>query len=1495
MEVISSKSFEEDSSDEDNSQNENYNYNSEPYYKNYSQNKLDFNNISEEEIENNDNENNSNEMQINRINEINELDEDEEETEGNIDNNIEEHYEENEISNSVQNVENNTINTIDEENDEYNDNNSFNNNENNLYDNMCNYNIPVENITNKQNIQILIDNGVNRQMPFIFFENDKFVISEDAKKLFSQIGNNKIGIISFLGEYHNNNDKFLMLKKIISNNSDIELLNNTKNKNNNIENHNGLLLYSKPLIIKNNFCEEEFPCFIIDTFNFNNDTNMNMNEEEINQDSKLFLIIILISSLLIFNSIDNIGEKSFLNFDFILKLIKTIKIKNTLDEENESKIAEFLPLLLWSLQNSNLKLEDKNGNTITEKQYMEASLQTINGSSDSIEESNRIKTLIKNFFPERDCFVMTDSSKNSENNNLQKYEEDINILKNKIIKKTKPKTFYSYYLTGNMLIELIESLLNNINSGGVPILSNSWKYIMKSECNKVSKNLVSKLGNELKEYRNENINKKIFFDDNHIERYKIKIIQKYLKEFMNNNIIDDETKKEFCDKIKNKFETELKNYEKENEKIFEEKFIKDLNLLSNKFMENFTSSDIYEKNSYKFFQDFENFRETAVLAAPNFLKKNEILFNKILLIIKKFINGKIMKIKVINEEKTYLENENKKQEEKLNELNSELNMIKEKNNEFIQKLNNDIQLEKKKYKRVEDKINGQINIKTKEIENLKKEIELETNNYENKIKEIIETNNNLSKEIKLKDEQLLVMKMNNEKITSLYEQKSKFLEREITNWKDKYTITIKEGMIKENDLTKENLKLKEQNKILMRKDKNKREDSNRNYNNTNNNSFISKSRSKNNSKHNSKNNINENVNVNNMNNTNGIETKINNGNNNGNDNISVNTNNANNSGNNKIIKNNNLSGLMSYIKMNFKDKKSKMLKLDKFFLNRKKLSQEKIKEKSNDRKDENKINHNNSNNFYENEISDSNKRENSLKSNKTKKNSFNNYQDTNNSSKENKKKIADGQLINFNQYKDLINNAKDFKCKFCLKNFNFPEYKEHYNICTKNPININANTNTNTINNSNTQADYDSKDKSSNNIKMNSNSNTIFTSEKMNNSHLENEFNNENLSINKSTIKKFTLSNSSITSNHNNSINNIIVTVGTNLKSANNKNLKTNINNNNNNNGTVNNNGNINDNNNGNNGNNKITNNTNGTNNNVKNNNSIYISIGKSLNYRNKKDNSYTNNNNINSSNTINYSDNASTRGTNAIENNNNIKSNYKNINLYYYDNNKYNNNINKSNNNNVNNVFIPRKLKIKIIKGRIRKDKSGKPYLEYIINIDYDNITNWNINRRFNQFTNLYKTLRTISKESFEMPESSNIFNNITALFSGLSHENKILQLEKFLKDLTETDGINNSKHLYCFLELNNIIDENYNFINNNNPINNNDNNRIINNYQRRNIDSIPKNKNNNIIFAGKKHYYNSSGLSENNTSGMHSAAHSNINSNINSNRFQIINGVIE
>ena len=1109
MEVISSRSFEEDSSDENNNEN---------MYISKNNNQ----NMTEEE-DDEEFANNLNEMEMNGINEINELDEEEEESENKFENNIDEHYEENEISNSVHNVENNTINTIDEENDE----NSNGIETNNIFDNN-----PINNIDNSQTPFMI---------PLIVFDNDKYIITLQGKKLLGQIGNNKVSFISILNsDFKSIDNKLTILNKLLSKN-----LNNESYKNTTInskENKNSIIIYSKPLMIKNNninntnFIEDEIPCFILDM--------LNLDIKNENNDSKIFLVMILISSIFLFIS-DDINEEAFNFFNFVINLIRTIKIRNIVEEENNNELNDFLPKLFWILFSSNIKLEDKNGNTITEKQYMDNCLKIINSTNDHVEEINRIKTGIKNYFKNRECFTLMNNNDIFNSNDFKDKS-----MKNKINKKTKPKIFFGNVLTGNNIIELIESLLNTINEGGTPIIYNSWKYMMKKDFLKYANNLISKFSSELRQYRNTNINDKKFFNGNQMEKYNQKILDKYIKEYMTTKTINEETKLEYKEKIKSKLDSELQKYKKENEKYFEEKFIKELNLLSNKFMENFTSSDIYEKNSYKFFQDFEDFREGAVQTTPDFPNKNDILFDKVLLIIKKFINGKIMKIKVINEEKNYLDKENKNQDNKINELNKELNLIKSKNYEFIQKITNEIKIEKKKNKRIEEKMTRLINNKSKEIDNLKNEIELQTSNYEKKIKEMLESNKNLDKDIKIKDDQITIMKMNNDKVSALYGQKSNFLEREINNWKDKYNVTIKQSMNKQNELTKENIKLKEQNKLLLKKD------------NKNSNNEI------------------ENIRI------------ISNQNNN---NKNINLNNANKTKNNTK---NNINGLMTYIKMNFKDKKNKMIKLDKYFLNKKKQNQDTINE---------------------------NKKEESTKN------------------------------------------------------------------------------------------------------KTPSNENIIYTNEKKNSTPIDNSSNKTDFySTNKTSIKKFTISNSSINSYNT---------------------------------GTLNSN----------------------------NNNSNNIIINSDNKYSSKTENVKVVKNNM-SINTINSGNENYLVNTHISNNNNN--SNY---------------NLNKINNN-----YFPEKLKIKIIKGRIRKDKSGKPYLEYLININYDNIKNWNINRRFNQFTNLYKTLRTLSKENFELPESSNIFSNITAMFSGLSHENKIIQLEKYLKDLTEVPEISNSKQLYFFLELNHLYELN-------------------------------------------------------------------------------------
>ena len=115
----------------------------------------------------------------------------------------------------------------------------------------------------------------------------------------------------------------------------------------------------------------------------------------------------------------------------------------------------------------------------------------------------------------------------------------------------------------------------------------------------------------------------------------------------------------------------------------------------------------------------------------------------------------------------------------------------------------------------------------------------------------------------------------------------------------------------------------------------------------------------------------------------------------------------------------------------------------------------------------------------------------------------------------------------------------------------------------------------------------------------------------------------------------------------------------------------------------------------------------------------------------------------------------------------------------------------------------------MKILKGRIKQDELGNPFLEYIIDVNYDT-QNWRINRRFNQFSNLFKTLKNMFKGIAQMPPSANIFVNFgnNNQFSTF-HENKIIQLEKFLKDLSEINMVNTSKPFRKFLEFEQYVDE--------------------------------------------------------------------------------------
>ena len=80
-------------------------------------------------------------------------------------------------------------------------------------------------------------------------------------------------------------------------------------------------------------------------------------------------------------------------------------------------MGKYFPSLLWLLRDFALKLEDSDGNVITAKQYLENALMEQSGSSESIEEKNLVRKLIKTYFNERDCFPMVRPVENE--NDLQ--------------------------------------------------------------------------------------------------------------------------------------------------------------------------------------------------------------------------------------------------------------------------------------------------------------------------------------------------------------------------------------------------------------------------------------------------------------------------------------------------------------------------------------------------------------------------------------------------------------------------------------------------------------------------------------------------------------------------------------------------------------------------------------------------------------------------------------------------------------------------------------------------------------------------------------------------------------------------------------------------------------------------------------------------------------------------------------------------------------------
>jgi chaperonin cofactor prefoldin len=133
----------------------------------------------------------------------------------------------------------------------------------------------------------------------------------------------------------------------------------------------------------------------------------------------------------------------------VVNLTKHIQLKGNRDEEDPEEFQKIFPSFMWIVRDFTLQLQDQAGNRITQKEYLEQALKETKGTSDSTEQKNRIRRLLKAFFTERDCVTtVRPINEESELQNLAKlplerlrpeFQEQVKMLRKKLLGKMKPK------------------------------------------------------------------------------------------------------------------------------------------------------------------------------------------------------------------------------------------------------------------------------------------------------------------------------------------------------------------------------------------------------------------------------------------------------------------------------------------------------------------------------------------------------------------------------------------------------------------------------------------------------------------------------------------------------------------------------------------------------------------------------------------------------------------------------------------------------------------------------------------------------------------------------------------------------------------------------------------------------------------------------------------------------------------------------------------------
>ena len=241
-------------------------------------------------------------------------------------------------------------------------------------------------------------------------------------------------------------------------------------------------------------------------------------------DSKIFALIVLISSLFIYNTNGNIDEKSISDLALAAHLSNTVATNAI--EDKDLVITDLAPKFIWVLRDFVLdKIDPESGEEITSDEYLELCLRnksTNYGNKNKSIENNLIRENIIKYFKDRECITLPRPVDQEED--LHKlnqipfselkpnFREEFLNLKRTIYENSKVKRIGNKKINGPILVELLTSFINSLNSKIIPNINTAIDNIIINEIEKSYDNSMKLWKEKYTKIKEDNFNIKDLYD-----------------------------------------------------------------------------------------------------------------------------------------------------------------------------------------------------------------------------------------------------------------------------------------------------------------------------------------------------------------------------------------------------------------------------------------------------------------------------------------------------------------------------------------------------------------------------------------------------------------------------------------------------------------------------------------------------------------------------------------------------------------------------------------------------------------------------------------------------------------------------------------------------------------------------------------------------------------------------------------------------------------------